>query len=459
MYLHFAFYIFLFLLWGLCFSSSWAAMPTREAEAANMKVQIMEDDGTATISLEATKKFEVRIDVDPGTDSHSIPLQVELPEFGPKVWPTEDLHVVDEAGQFIPIRRNGIQWHKFDMSVPPVRASYFVRAISRDGSKTAMVHTSEEERTVQSSEEDISISICRWYGGRQTALSIRFDDSHPTHLSKAVPILREYGLKATFMINSGAGGYQSHKEQWEECAKTGVHEFANHTLHHSGAATDEEIEREVGDATKYIWSLFPQKSKLVALNRGGGTIWTTTRPFSYYLEKYHLFSVFTGSLGMDDFYGDQVGALRRNLESHIERRLWCKTHFHSIGTGLKTSEENFRAAIKLVKSYEPQLWIAGLTDVFKYQEEREASRLLLTRENPKQFVLQLLCGTDPTLYNQPLTIKLTFPGHLSPESVLIQQQGEEAVCPDAITRHDDRNVALFHVAPVDSTFVLDIVDR
>ncbi len=458
MYLHFAFYIFFFLLWGLCLSSSWAAMPTREAEAANMKVQLTERDGTATISLEATKKFEVRIDVDPGTDDHPIPVHVELPEYGPKVWPTEDLHVVDEAGQLIPIRRNGIQWHKFEMEVPPVRASYFVRAIVGDGSKVEMALPPEEERTVQSPEEGISISICRWYGGRQTALSIRFDDSHPTHLSIAIPFLKEYGLKTTFMINSGIPEYQSHKEEWEACARMGVHEFANHTLNHTGAATDEEIEREIGDATKYIWSLFPQKSKLVALNRGGGTMWSTTRPFSYYLEKYHLFSVFTGSLGMDDFYGDQVGALRRNLESHIDRRLWYKVHFHSIGPDLKTSEENFRAAIKLVKSYESQLWIAGLADVFKYQEERRASRLLLTRESPKRFVLQLLCGTDPTLYDQPLTLELTLPRHLSPESVSLHQNGKEAIYPAAIDHHDDRNVALFHVAPENSTFVLSIID-
>ena len=36
--------------------------------------------------------------------------------------------------------------------------------------------------------------ICRWYGGKKAALSLRFDDSHPTHVTVAIPMLDEYGL-------------------------------------------------------------------------------------------------------------------------------------------------------------------------------------------------------------------------------------------------------------------------
>ena len=38
------------------------------------------------------------------------------------------------------------------------------------------------------------LGIARWHDGRRAALSIRFDDSHPTHLTKAVPILARVWL-------------------------------------------------------------------------------------------------------------------------------------------------------------------------------------------------------------------------------------------------------------------------
>ena len=43
----------------------------------------------------------------------------------------------------------------------------------------------------------LRLSVAKWRDGRAAALSIRFDDSHPTHLAKAVPILREYGFRGT----------------------------------------------------------------------------------------------------------------------------------------------------------------------------------------------------------------------------------------------------------------------
>jgi len=102
-----------------------------------------------------------------------------------------------------------------------------------------------------------------WYDNRKAALSIRFDDSHHTHLSKAIPILREYG--------------------------------------------------------------------------------------------------------------NRVASFRRMLEQHIERRLWCRIHYHSIGKGLSSSEANLRAALDIAKKYEEDLWIAGMAEIYKYQTERSYS--------------------------------------------------------------------------------------
>ena len=50
---------------------------------------------------------------------------------------------------------------------------------------------------------DAPARVCRWFGGKQAALSLRFDDSHPTHIEVGVPILDELGLIGTFLVNPG----------------------------------------------------------------------------------------------------------------------------------------------------------------------------------------------------------------------------------------------------------------
>ena len=42
------------------------------------------------------------------------------------------------------------------------------------------------------------------------------------------------------------------------------------------------MEAEIGDAARAIWAMTPGKSKLMALNLGGGTLWETTRTLRHY---------------------------------------------------------------------------------------------------------------------------------------------------------------------------------
>ncbi len=313
---------------------------------------------------------------------------------------------------------------------------------------------SEAERTASDSATGLTATICRWFDGRRAALSLRFDDSHPSHFSTAMPILREYGFRATFMINPGRAEYQERKEQWEDCAKLGDHEFGNHTLSHRGATSDDEMEREIRDAARYIWSLFPHKNRLLALNLGGGTVWVTAKPFRYYLDKYHLFNV-SGSLGMDDVYGDRVTAFERHLTRHIERGLWCRAHFHAIGNGLSTSEENFRAVMELVKKHEPDLWVAGLADAYKYQQERRAARLSVAPISPSKAAIQVSCGTDPELYDQPLTIEVTLPPSWLPELVTVTKGDGSGAVPVRTAQASARRLIRFDVAPTDGVYVVE----
>ena len=193
-------------------------------------------------------------------------------------------------------------------------------------------------------------------------------------------------------------------------ARQGDQEFANHSAHHRGAIGDEDMEAEIGDAAKAIWKLFPGKSKLMALNLGGGTRWETTRTLRYYLDKYHLFDA---SRKLDRAWTTRTAIASTNfrsmLEQHIERGLWYRIHYHYIGEGLSSSEANFRAVLDIAKEHEAALWIAGMADIHKYQTERNGSSLALVSSEPRRLAFRLSCLTDPELYDQPLTIEVMTP--------------------------------------------------
>ena len=432
----------------------------QEADLGGVRVTFEDYQGPATFSAETPEKHTLQIHVEPRSEREALTLRVELPITGRNAWPVADVEVLDSARRALSVRRSGIEWHKLSIPVPPARDAYVVHAASPPGDRPPVF--SEKERHATDPATGLSATITPWYDGRRAALSIRFDDSHPTHLSKAIPILREYGFRGTFMVNPGdrppnsrrRSAFQDHRSEWQACARRGDQEFANHTMHHCGAGDDESMEREIGEASKAIWRLFPDKSRLLALNLGGGTEWKTTRTLRYYLDKHHLFDASANSTGMDDAYGNRVAAFRRFLEAHIQRGLWYKVHYHYIGEGLSTSEANFRAALDVAKEHEADLWIAGMADIHKYQTERRGAKLSIETGGPRQATLRLTCSTDSELYDQPLTIDLALPQSWSPERVVVRDHRREKI--DTRKAVAAEGVVLrFDTAPTDGRYTIE----
>lgn len=395
-------------------------------ELGGVKVGLHEYQGPASVAAERTEAFRMRINIDPKGETRPLSLRVELPQAGRNAWPAADVEVRDAGGKPLLVQRSGIEWEKLLIPLPAGVTTCVVQAVEPTGGwpKT----TTEKDRTIRDDVSGVQVTITNWHAGRAAALSIRFDDSHPTHLSKVAPILREYGFRGTFMVNPGPtesgsrriSEFDRHRDEWKSMAEQGAHELANHSAHHRGASGDEDMDAEIGRAAEAIWTMRPGKSKLTALNLGGGTRWTTTHTLRHYLVKYHQFDASSGSLGMDDSYGKRVEAFRQMLDQHIARKLWCRIHYHYIGDGLSTSETNFRAALDVAKEHQEKLWIAGMAEIYKYQTERGASQLTLIESNERRLVFQLACATDPTLYDQPLTLEFVIPATWSAQKVTVK---------------------------------------
>lgn len=69
-----------------------------------------------------------------------------------------------------------------------------------------------------------------WPNGCVGAVSLTFDDGHPSQLGTAVPILDQFGLRGTFYVNP-RGDYMEWLRPWRELHARG-HEIGNHTVSH-----------------------------------------------------------------------------------------------------------------------------------------------------------------------------------------------------------------------------------
>jgi hypothetical protein len=436
------------------------ALHAQLPDLGGVKVSWDRYTGPASFSATSEARFKLRVQVDRKADTQPLTLRFELPNTGPNAWPANDVEVRDEGGAALLVHRSGIEWEKLLIPLPEGVNSIVVQAVepSAGWPKTAP----EKDRVIQDAANGASVRIANWPHGRRAALSIRFDDSHPTHLSKAIPILREYGFKGTFMVNPGPKepgsrqnfSFETQHAEWEAVMKRGDMELANHSAHHRGARSNEEMDVEVGSAAEAIWKLTPGRSKLMALNLGGGTLWETTRTLRHYLDKYHQFDASSGSLGMDDSYGGRVEAFRKALASHLERGLWCRMHYHYIGDGLSSSEAHFRAALDISKEHQDKLWIAGMADIHKYLTERNSAKLSLVKSDAKSLAFQLDCGTDATLYDQPLTIEVTPPAAWDAAKVEVKDPAGSALKAEIVESGNGRLLRL-EVTPQTLSYSID----
>ncbi len=103
--------------------------------------------------------------------------------------------------------------------------------------------------------------ILKFQDGAQAAVSLQFDDSMMSQLDNAVPLLNARKIRATFFVNTGSYQYGQRRQSWEiDLPKTG-HEIANHTVHHKGAKTVEELQAEIGGCSDDLAKVFGPKPR------------------------------------------------------------------------------------------------------------------------------------------------------------------------------------------------------
>lgn len=297
----------------------------------------------------------------------------------------------------------------------------------------------------------VSAKITRWFDGKKAAVSLRFDDSSPSHILIAVPLLTKYRMVGTFLINPGRSAYKQYKQRWETEAVQGGHEFGNHTLHHRGAKDDDEADYEIGECSKYIWSLFPNKSKLVAFRRGGGTTWNIQKPMSYYEKKWHLVydENSRGVATEGDTYIRTMEIFSNRVEQLVANGQWGTFYYHTIGMekSLGISEAFFRQQVEYLASSQADIWFAGIAQAHKYQAERRSTVLSINNLGKEKVRINFAIQTDPVLYDEPLTVELALPASWRSSALRILDRDGRTIKTRSASQ-DGQPVVRFEVVPV-----------
>lgn len=424
----------------------------------------------AGISAQLVKPYTIDIAVDCGTDPevHNRPLTIFVKPG--RDWPYYDLVFVDGKGTPLTVMRysSGFHWSELLVQVPPVDGSYQVRIAPseqhREGDFRRMpslrvsrkpLAPTEAIVTAQDETTGLSAEICRWYGGSKAAVSLQFDGAYDSQLLQMMPLMQdEYNVRGTFVITTRAQSGEL-RDKWVAACREAFHELGIYQC--SRSRSDEALDIWLDNLASFIReSRQPGKSGLVALANGGGQLLWLTKSWAYFLEKHDLWEQFW-MCSMAECYnkdGTMVQRYAQNLDGAIKSGIWFTAHFHGIGdTSLNITEPTFRGALQAVKERvaSGQMWNAGMTDIYQYQQERLAAKLALKGGKPDAATLSISCETDAELFKQPLTIELALPEGWSAEALKVRGGNGNTVATQAAAV-DDRPVVRLDVAPVDGEY-------
>jgi len=269
--------------------------------------------------------------------------------------------------------------------------------------------------------------ICKWKDGKVAAYSVGGDDSLRSQLYFAIPEMDRRGIHGTWWVNPGRGGSTNFKNQddsWANCwissyedwkaAAAYGHDFANHTMHHLGAMSYEEAEREIRQTAEAIWEANPSQ-QLQLFDRGGGTSWgISENELTEILTRYDCVQGRGG--GIEDAtwqVNPSADTLREYVDTAVREASWHHVAFHGIGPncewGGPVDGNAFLALLDYLIEKKDQVWTGTHTEVHKYEEERNASTVKLLQVSDDRICLQLTSTKDSRLYDYPVTLRTQIP--------------------------------------------------
>ena len=281
----------------------------------------------------------------------------------------------------------------------------------------------------------LDYTIAPWFENKKAAASLTFDDAVNGQFTVALPLLNQYGFKATFFVTIRIIPQQL--GDWHlirEAAGAG-HEIANHTLNHPylHKLDDDSIRKELMRCNQLIEMNIPaHKSVTMAYPYGDGGNETNyeqkvrsivkenfigaraTRNRSIPYNPYNFGTIEDNYYTVNsDMIADSASMadLEKHLDEAIEAGGWYVPTYHGIENGwIIVSKKIFEEHLQIFDKRKNELWIAPFEDVLKYHKERNCASLKVLAEDKNEWTLALTDTlSNDTIWNHALTINLSAP--------------------------------------------------
>jgi cephalosporin-C deacetylase-like acetyl esterase/peptidoglycan/xylan/chitin deacetylase (PgdA/CDA1 family) len=283
-------------------------------------------------------------------------------------------------------------------------------------------HAAEVNSLVQAD----AIYVAKFKGDRAAAVSITLDDGLRNQDDVAVPLLRQYGVKATFFVIPGLTPDTSDEalkrkpgewggiswERLKELAEYG-HEIASHTWAHESFFTHTDGQRIRMEPDKMEVQV--AKAYEAIKDRIGVAPFTFASPGNAVDEviravahKYHpvirdqceRFGAWPPT--SKDFTTEQANATADRYLSQGKPLVWM-VHAITDGYNAQSSTDVLENHLKYLKSREDVLWLDTYANVKRYTMERDAAKLTQSMTGGSA-TFTLECALDQTVFHDPLTV-------------------------------------------------------
>jgi hypothetical protein len=216
-----------------------------------------------------------------------------------------------------------------------------------------------------------------WPEGKRAAISLSFDDARASQVSRGIPILDEYGVKATFFVL--VEPMEKQLDGWKKAVADG-HEIGNHSLVHACSGNfpfsrDKALEdytlgqmrRELRQANDTIESLLGVRPVSFAYPCGQKYVGRGRNFKSYVPLIAELFLTGRGWMGVE-LDGKSFEQVKSIMDRTLADGGWLIFAGHEIGDGGRqtTLESTLRQLCQYAQDPANGLWLDSVGTIARY---------------------------------------------------------------------------------------------
>jgi peptidoglycan/xylan/chitin deacetylase (PgdA/CDA1 family) len=283
-----------------------------------------------------------------------------------------------------------------------------------------------------------SLSIAKFLGERDGAISYTFDDGTRDQMQNAPPLLEAQGFRGTFFVIAGLAPQTDEQAastpsgswgsgSWQSYARVAAsgHEIGNHSWSHVNL---------VGIDDNWLHLETTTACSLIAV-RIGTPAFSYAYPYNTWDAKVRAAVFLRHHAAREAQTGIGTSSTLTSCNSvannAITTKTWVALMIHGIAAGYDSFSNIsiFRDHLAYVKTKDPQLWVATFGAVSRYSKERDFSTIIAQRTGVNEATVRVSTTLDTSLYDQPLTVIIPAAGAVG---VTARRQTDNQAVPASI---------------------------